>query len=103
MTSYVREINSIDEEIKRLNTRLKTLRQQKKTAQGHLYEYMNNKNIEKIENFTLKKLEPKPPKPKKKKAEKMRDAIILCSQHGIDDPEEFYKQFQKTQTAVFEE
>jgi hypothetical protein len=95
--SYVHEINSLEPEIKRLNQRLKQLREQKKTAENHLYQYMVRHNLEKFEGKTLKKLTPKQKQTRKPLANKKADAIKLFRETGIPDPETFWLEFQQTQ------
>ena len=95
--SYIREIQSLDGEIKRLNSHLKKLREQKKKAQGHLYSYMKRRNLEKCGKYTIKSVTPRPSKPRKPESAKKADAIELFRQVGIPDPAAFFVEFKATQ------
>lgn len=95
--AYVREIDSLTDEIKRLSLHLKQMREQKKVAQRHLYEYMARQNLEKFQGHTLKSVQPRKPIPRKPKPAKKEDAIKLFRQAGIPDPEDFFKEFEATQ------
>jgi hypothetical protein len=103
--SYVREINSIDRELKRINAHAKSLRAQKTSAMVGLHHYMVNHNLEKVgtgkNTITLKKCESHlPNRPKrnaKPKAQKKADAIMLFREVGIPDPDTFYHEFEMTQ------
>lgn len=96
--SYVREIESLDKEIKRLNAVLKGLREQKKRRQSDLYEYMVANNKDKVGKITKKRIEPKEAKPPRKQAcQKKAEAIVLFEQAGIPNPQDFWQRFQSTQ------
>lgn len=95
--AYTREIESINNEVKRTNIRLKALREQKKRAEKYLYDYMCSKGIDKVDNITIKSIEPKTPVKRKPISEKKNDAIELFRQVGINCPEEFWNDFQQTQ------
>ena len=97
--AYVREIKSICEEIKRSNTRLSTLREQRKYKQSLLYKYMVDRGLEKFEGITINSISPKAPKPRKPEVEKRKDAVELFRQAGISNPEDFYTEFKTTQIA----
>lgn len=95
--AYVREISSLDNEIKRLNGKLRTLRDQKKTKQDLLYKYMIKNRIEKYNGITAKSIRPREHRPRKPESEKKSDAIDLFTQIGVENPEELYKEFKLTQ------
>ena len=102
MSGYVKEINSLDAEIKRTNVHLKAMRLQKRAAQTHLYNYMISHNLEVIGEgknaITLKKCAPPKPRAKAKpKKEKREDALRLFQEAGIPNPDTFYNEFEKTQ------
>ena len=101
--SYVREIDSLTTEIKRLNERLKQLRKQKKGTEGHLYNYMTRQNIEKYGNVTRKSITPREKKSRKPDTVKRQDAIALFREVGIPNPEEFWEEFKSTQKYESEE
>lgn len=96
----VREINSIKEELKRINQRAKLLRTQKKEAESRLYRYMLRNDLEKYEGITLKSIEPKQPRPRKPVKAKKKDALALFYEVGIPDPDSFWEEFQQTQKYV---
>jgi hypothetical protein len=95
--AYVREISSLDDEIKRLNGKLRTLREQKKTKQDLLYKYMMKNRIEKYSGITAKSIRPREQRPRKPESQKKSDAIDLFTQIGVENPEELYKEFKLTQ------
>jgi len=91
--SYVQEINSITIELKRINGRAKMLREQKKTAQKRLYNYMISNKIDKYEDITIQSITPKEKKLKKPKAQQKEEVIVLLSQAGARNPEQLYQHF----------
>lgn len=95
--AYIKEIDSLTFEIKRLNTVLKKLRKQKRAAQTHLYNYMVRNKIEKYGGHTIKSVCPRQSRPRKSKSAKKADAIELFRQVGIVDPEKFFTEFNATQ------
>ena len=95
--AYVQEIDSLTAEIKRLNTHVKNLREQRKVAQGHLYNYMESHSLEKYRNHTIASVRPRPKKPRKPESQKKQDAIELFREAGIPDPESFFTEFKATQ------
>lgn len=98
--SYVREIKSIDEEIKRVNAHLKRLREQKNQAKSRLYTYMKKSNTVKCQNISIKSVAPRVKKvrvPKKTEAQKRKDAILFFEKVGVPDPKDFYEEFAQTQ------
>ena len=100
--SYISSMKSIDQEIKRINERAKHLRMEKKKIQGRLYTYMKTRQLSEYGGYKLDKLAPveKTPGPKKKKKEKVRDALDLCRNAGLPDPEGFYQEFLRTQKVI---
>jgi hypothetical protein len=102
--SYLREINNIDSELKRINIHSKNLREQKKRVSAGLYNYMQNHKLEKIsdgkKDITIERFAPKQKKcPSKPKSQKKIDAIELFRDVGIPNPEQFYKDFDNTQKS----
>lgn len=95
--AYVREINSLNAEIKRLNAHLKQLREQRKVVQNHLYSHMTKHHLDKYEGHTIKSVTPRQTKPRKPESAKKADAIELFRQAGISDPENFFDEFKATQ------
>lgn len=96
-SGYINEINSITEDLKRRDAVSKKLREQKKIAQGRLYDYMKNNNIAEYQGIKASSIAPKPKKILKTKEEKKDDAIALFRAKGVHDPEDFYEKFIKTQ------
>ena len=90
--AYVKEINSLNCEIKRLNAHLKKLRIQKREKQDLLYKYMEKNNLEKYNGITLKSVKPKQKTRRKPESAKKKDALKLFQEVGINNPENFYSQ-----------
>jgi len=95
--SYIRNLNSIGESIKRHNAQLKILREKKKESEKRLHSYMIKNNMEEYGGYKASKIAPKEKKLVKKKKEKKTDAIRLFSEIGITDPESFWDALQETQ------
>jgi len=100
---YVKEIESIKKERKRLNTESRKLLAQQRKAEKHLYDYMVSHRLDEVEGIKKKNISPREKAPRKKKKEKKKDAINLFRQTGIPDPEKFWEDLQKTQKAVDKE
>ena len=96
-TAYVREINSIDQELKRLRAHIKELTTQRLRAQTHLHQYMVRHQLDEVEGIKLTKITPKPKTIRKSLKEKKQAALELCLEVGINDPDLFWEQWQKTQ------
>lgn len=96
--AYVREIKSIRKERKRILAKSKSLLQQQKEAERHLYNYMIRNGCDTCDGITIKSITPKEKVVRKKKAKKKEDAIDLFRKSGIIDPEDFWNQLQATQT-----
>jgi len=95
--SYVRNLTSINDSIKRHNQQLKILRAKKMDAQRRLHTYMVRNNLADFEGYNQTKIAPKVKLPVKKKADKKADAIRLFTDVGISDPEILLDAFQRTQ------
>lgn len=93
--AYVREINSIDQELKRTNTRLKALRKQKKDKQVLLYKYMIKNNLDSYKGKTLASVRPRDHYNRKTETQKKQESIILFRDAGIENPEEFYVEYKE--------
>ncbi len=100
---YIKELNSLKAEIKRLNDEMKKLRIEKKSTERRLYEWMKIYGHTTYENYRLELVKPKTNIPRKKKNDKIRDALVLFRNIGIPDPEEFYEEFKKTQILMINE
>lgn len=99
-SSYVREIKSIKEELKRTAERTKLLKKQQKTTEGHLYNYMVKHHIEEFEGIKAAKIAPKPVVKRRSKAQKRAEGVQLLFQIGVPDPETTYEEFLATQKAT---
>lgn len=101
-TSIAVSLKNMNAEIKRLNTQLKIMREEKKKTEERLYNWMTKRGIDDYCGFKRDRIKPKEKtilkrKPKKQKIE---DALKLFRDAGIPDPEEFYMQYQGTQKAI---
>ncbi len=102
--SYVTQINQIDNEMKRINLRIKELRILKRQQVRVLHEYMQKQNLEKVgtgtQTITIKKCERMLPAnstkggPLKSRKERKNDEINLLREQGIPHPEKFYGELQ---------
>lgn len=97
--SYVNEINSLEAEIKRLNKRLKELRETKRNSENNLYMLMKSENIDQItyegRTISIEKITPKNKKkilPKKQRDELTKNYL---RDQGIPDPEEIFQEIQR--------
>ena len=102
--SYLREIHTLDIEIKRSNDRAKSLRMQKQTAKTHLYNYMKRHNLQQVQDGTKvitinQCLPPKARAKAKPKKLRVQEAIDLFRMAGIPNPDSFYEEFEATQKA----
>lgn len=97
--SYVRELTSLDKEIKRQNKNIAKLKQQKAKVRGNLCTVMKNKGMESITvgDVTIKLSSLQPQKRTKTMEEKKWEAIKLFSEKGIDEPEELWDELRETQ------
>lgn len=90
--SCIREIKSIDEELKRLSIKSKMLRNQKKEKQKILYQYMLKHKLQEYKGVKITKVKPLP----KRKTEKQKKAesIEMFRKAGIPNPEKFYLEYK---------
>jgi len=96
--SYKAEIESLKCEMTRLRKIVKELLEQKKIKELHLYNHMKRNDIEKVGKISIKSITPKGPAiPKKNAAQKKGDAIKLFYEIGAPDPEQLWRDYQKTQ------
>lgn len=93
--AYVREINSIDQELKRTNARLKILRKQKRDKQALLYKYMIKNNLDSYKGKTLSSVRPRDHYTRKSETQKKQESIVLFREAGIENPEEFYLEYKE--------
>jgi hypothetical protein len=101
--AYLRQIKDIDDALKRANKQVKTLRDKKKDVMNKMYTWMNNKGIESYGDVTVQKLAPRPRAKRKPAKQKRTDAINLLQTIGVDDPEAFLEEFEKTQKYIPDE
>lgn len=99
--SYVREINSIDQELKRMNTKTKKLRNQKKAKEKLLYQYMVKNKLEVYQGIKISSIQPKIKR--KTEKEKRAESIEMFRKAGIPNPEQFYEEYKKQMRAKKEE
>jgi len=96
--SCVREIRSVEKELKRLGKQVKDLREQKKKAESRLLEYMKRNSIASYSGLHKELLEKKfLIKTYKKANEKREEAFRLFMETGIPDPENFWEKLRSTQ------
>ena len=95
--SYAAEIERLDDEIKRLNTRVKNLKEQRKERRTLLYNHMEKNGIQKCKKITINSVRPKEQTKRKPESQKKQDAILLFQEVGIENPEKFYQDFKETQ------
>ena len=103
MEADVRRLKDLDDALKRANEKVSNLRKKKKDAQEKLYRSMEKNGVEKYEGYSISKLRPKVPAKRKPAKAKKKDAIRLFSEIGVDDPDELYEKFQRTQRIIKEE
>lgn len=96
--AYVREINDLTTEIKRLKEHGDNLKSQRKVKQSYLRKYMEKNNLDKYEGITLKSITPRAPSLIKPKNKKKQDAIDLFRAQGIPEPEAFWERLESTRT-----
>lgn len=98
------QLRAIEQKLKIANSQVNTLRKEKKKLMTKLYQYMCDYNLEELDGYLKSKLEvrvmrrPKPPQ--KTDAQKRKDAINLFRQIGIQDPKQFWQEFEQTQRSV---
>ena len=85
-----------------MNERSKALKAQKAKSLEGLYYYMKTRNIDRVgsgkQTITIEKCNPNKKRAKvKPKKQRREDAIELFREVGINDPINFYEDFEKTQ------
>ena len=96
--SCVREIRSVEKELKRIAKQTKDLREQKKKAESRLLEYMKRNSITSYSGLHKELLEKKfLIKTYKKANEKREEAFRLFMETGIPTPEDFWEKVRSTQ------
>lgn len=101
-SNYVKAIESIKGEMKRLGDRQRILREERKKTEFRLFQWMRARGYQDFEGYKLEKLKPKEMVPvlRKKKKEKVADAINLFRDIGVSDPVGLYQEFLATQKNV---
>jgi hypothetical protein len=94
--SYVKQIESINAELKRLNARRRILLQQKREQEQYLYKHMKSNNIEKYKGYTQDKIAPKDKVKRKPRKEQEKDGVKYFEEHGFTDPKRAYDEFTFT-------
>lgn len=100
LDTKVLQLSKLSDEIKRLNTRLKELRDLKKKQETSLMNTMESYKIDKVTGYTLNSLKKKYSNTDKRRRtvqEKRTDATNLCWNMGITDPQNFMNDYKKTQ------
>lgn len=116
ITAYLNKINSINDEIKRRNAYIKTLREKKRKTEELMYKYMQKYNmteyevqVEKVtpktkkvtkrtKKIVLENIAPKEAKERKvrkSKKEKRGETIKYLTDLGINDPVDAYNNLSK--------
>ena len=89
--SEIKELESLQIEIKSLSTRLKQLRQKKSEIEESITEYLENNNHPGVKYQGKAFVADKKPKIKRKtKSERESDVMYALSRY-VDNPEEVYK------------
>nr|WNL49882.1 hypothetical protein MarFTMF_366 [Marseillevirus sp.] len=99
MTSYIKQIESISGELKRLSSRSKELRERKKDLEVKLLDYMVKRSLEEFNGYKRKKLEPRPRAPRLKKKEKDEIRLRMLEDVGLPDPRGFLEQMIKAESG----
>lgn len=108
LSSYGREINSLDKEIDRLTDRLSALKTQKKERENLMIDYMGKKKVDKFmcdgKEFSMDKLKGKSPK-SKIKPKKHRDTMSkeLLQSLGVPNVDETWNQLEQIRKLREEE
>jgi hypothetical protein len=100
--AYIRQITDVDAALKRLNAQTKELRKKKKDAQTRLHAWMEKNKVDEYGKISIKKIAPKPPAKRKPAKKKKDDALRLFTAIGVNDPEELWEEFQRTQKVISE-
>ena len=116
IASYLKKINSINDEIKRRNAYIKTLRDKKRQTEELMYKYMQKRGMNEYEvqvervtpktkkvtkrtkKIVLENIAPKEAKEKKvrrSKKEKRGETIKYLTDLGVNDPVEAFNNLAK--------
>lgn len=84
LSSYLSHLQSLNTEIKRLNTSLTTLRKNKKKVEEHIQTLLEKKNLSQVRhNNQIIKISEKNKRERKSKQQKTQDTIEILSKYGI--------------------
>ena len=98
--AYVDELEQIQAEIKRNNSRNSMLRQRSKELETNITEYLSQKGQHGIKyNGRAIIMEQKEKRPVKKKKEKEADIISFLEELGVKDPSHAYTRLQDVQRS----
>lgn len=92
--SYVREIESIKDELKRLTLKAKLLRDQKKKAEDNLYLAMDKLGLEEFKSIKRDKIKPKIRQKRKSSKVVTSETLDMLRLAGIADYENFYNKLK---------
>lgn len=92
---YIREIENVEREIKRLRLKIKELKKQKMTAELHLANTMERMHITEVGKIKLEKIKPKEKVKRKSRKQQKKEALRLFQEVGIPDPETFYTELER--------
>lgn len=91
---FVRQINSLDETLKKYNEKIKELKKKREFAHAKLSEWMNKKRLDTYKGISAKK----PPAPRKKpvtKKYKNQHTRKLLQDIGVPDPDDILERLNK--------
>ena len=97
--AYIKEIESINRELKRLGDLSKRLREQKKLAQHRLYNYMERRGMCEYGGIKRSSIAPKPSLKRKTQREKMESAMDLFRREGVVDPRALWERLQASRKS----
>jgi vacuolar-type H+-ATPase subunit I/STV1 len=96
--SYLDELENLQAEIKRNNTRNKILRQRIKELEANIRDYLEQKGQHGLKyNGNAIIVEQRERRPAKKKKDREADVLSLLESLGIEDPSYVYNKLQEIQ------
>lgn len=102
-SSYVNEIQSLKKEMARLNKSLKELRQQRRTAETHLYNYMVRHNMESYGRIKRSSIQPRDKIKRMTPTQRREAGVRFFREIGATDPETIWSEFSATQKSKRQE
>jgi hypothetical protein len=97
---HVEQIKKLNDETKRINARLKQLREEKKKHEVHVFNYMNRAGIVEYKGIKKARVEPKKKVIRTSRKVKEARAYDLCLRTGIPDPRGFIEQYRESQKSA---